>query len=94
MSKWRVPVCIFEIFLVPIINRIFLYRLGCNLDDLVPSNAAKKCQIPALFLHGDNDKFVVPENSEINFEAYAGPEKVLKMVKGADHRSERPEETF
>lgn len=44
----------------------------------------KKSKTPTLFIHGDQDKFVLPENLDIVYEACAAP-KVKYVVRGAEH---------
>ncbi len=44
----------------------------------------KKSKTPTLFIHGDKDNFVLPENLDIVYEACAAP-KVKYVVRGAEH---------
>lgn len=44
----------------------------------------KKSKTPTLFIHGDKDDFVLPENLDIVYEACAAP-KEKYVVKGAEH---------
>lgn len=46
--------------------------------------AAKKAAVPALFIHGEADGFVPCAMGKANFEAYAGPKKLV-TVPGAGH---------
>ncbi len=55
-----------------------------NLDELNPVDAVKKCKIPIIFFHGDNDAFVPCEMSKINYDACAS-KKRLVIIKGAGH---------
>lgn len=73
---------------LPILERNFKDRTGFALRDLNPEEAAKSCVAPALFLHGANDEFITPAHTQKLFAAYAGTDKVVKMVNG-DHSSER-----
>ena len=47
-------------------------------------DSLKRCKIPVLFLHGDDDKEVSTEFTERNFAACASEKKIL-TVKGAGH---------
>ena len=44
----------------------------------------KKSKTPTLFIHGDNDDFVLIENLQVVFDACAAP-KEKHIVKGAEH---------
>lgn len=42
-----------------------------------------------MFMHGENDDFIVPENTTKNHKAYGGAIKNTKMFPG-DHNAPRP----
>lgn len=44
----------------------------------------KKSKTPTLFIHGDKDDFVLPENLDVVYEACAAP-KAKHIVRGAEH---------
>lgn len=52
-------------------------------------DAARYCTAPALFVHGEEDYFVVEEHTIKNFDAYAGEDKIMRKCQG-DHTSDRP----
>ena len=45
----------------------------------------EKCDIPVLFIHGDDDRFVPCHMSRENFEASAAEHKKLLIVHNAGH---------
>jgi len=60
-----------------------------DIEDLVPLNHGPKSTVPALFLHGLQDTFVLPRHSEKLYNNYAG-DKEMMMFEG-DHNTERSE---
>jgi PhoPQ-activated pathogenicity-related protein len=58
---------------------------------LNPLENVKKAFIPAFFIVGNEDDFVIPEHTKKLYDAYAG-EKKLKIItdKGQGHNSTRP----
>ena len=56
-----------------------------NLDEYSPIESMKKCKLPIMFIHGDDDRFVPREMSVRNFEACASERKVLVTVSKAGH---------
>ena len=60
-------------------------RIGCfDLDKDSPLEAMKRCKVPVIFIHGEDDDFVPCEMSRRNYEACAAPKK-LWTVPGAGH---------
>ena len=57
---------------------------GFNLEELDPVDAVKKCKVPVIFYHGEDDDYVPWEMSKINFDACAS-RKRLVIVPGAGH---------
>ena len=55
------------------------------------TEAAQRCEVPVLFIHGDKDDFIVPAHAEKNYEAYKGDNKRLLIFDGT-HNTQRPEE--
>lgn len=53
-------------------------------EDCSAVEAAKKATVPVLFIHGEADDFVPCDMGRKNFEAYAGPKKLV-TVPGAGH---------
>lgn len=53
-------------------------KAGFDINELKPEEAAKECEAPAYFIHGENDNFIVPEHSVKCHAAYKGQNKVLR----------------
>ena len=45
---------------------------GFNIDEFKPIEAARYCDVPAYFLHGAQDEFILPDHSVKNHAAYKG----------------------
>lgn len=56
-----------------------------DLEEIVPLEAVKKCNVPILFAHGDADDFVPYYMSVDCYEACSSEKKLLVTVKGAGH---------
>lgn len=56
-----------------------------DLEELPPIEAVKRCKVPVIFYHGENDGFVPCEMSRQNYEACRAPRKKLVTIPGADH---------
>ena len=76
----KLPVGI-SYFLVKLSARIYC---GFDLEEASATEAVAKTNIPILFIHGEDDKFVPCHMSLKNYEACAS-EKELLVVPGADH---------
>jgi len=50
-----------------------------------PIDAMKRCRLPIIFFHGDNDGYVPHSMSEENYAACVSEKKKLVIVKGAGH---------
>lgn len=74
----------------PQVDQMVYDRAGFHIADVVPINAAMKCEVPALFLHGTSDQQLIMDHTEKNFAAYKGTNKVFKKFAG-DHLSDRPD---
>ena len=55
-----------------------------NPDSDSPLEAMKRCKVPVMFIHGEDDDFVPCDMSRRNFEACAAPKKLF-TVPGAGH---------
>ncbi len=75
---------------LPVRPVYFFVRLGGKLygrfdiEEESAESALKRCRIPVLFIHGENDGFVPCEMSRRNYAACAG-EKTLVTFPGAEH---------
>eukprot|EP00656_Telonema_subtile_P007390 TRINITY_DN13473_c0_g1_i4.p1 TRINITY_DN13473_c0_g1~~TRINITY_DN13473_c0_g1_i4.p1 ORF type:complete len:371 (-),score=76.31 TRINITY_DN13473_c0_g1_i4:503-1615(-) len=59
-----------------------------KIEDLNPIAHVDRCFIPAVFVHGKEDNFILPHHSEEMHEHYAGDKQII-LVDG-DHNSARP----
>lgn len=57
---------------------------GFDLEETSPVEALKNCTLPVLFFHGENDDYVPCSMSRENYEACAGPRKLV-TIPGAGH---------
>lgn len=57
---------------------------GFYLEETPPVEAVKKCKVPVIFFHGDDDRFVPCNMSKENFEACVS-RKRLVITPGAGH---------
>lgn len=57
---------------------------GFRLSDGEVSDALKRCRVPVLFIHGEDDRFVPCEMSRENYEACTAKKTIL-TVPGAGH---------
>jgi len=64
---------------------------GFDLEETSALEAMKRCTVPVIFFHGEDDGFVPCEMSRINYEACAA-KKMLVTVPGADHGLSYPVE--
>lgn len=75
---------------LPAYPLIYFVNLYCNLiakfdmSETSTKKALTKNELPILFIHGDKDTFVVPENSRVNYSRTKGP-KELVWIKDANH---------
>jgi len=58
-----------------------------DVDDVVPLEHAKRCYVPAIFMHGSKDTFISPKHSRQIYDAYLGDKEYLTI--DGDHNSER-----
>lgn len=63
-----------------------------DIEDLVPLNHGPQSSVPALFMHGLQDNFVLPRHSEKLYNNYAGDKEIM-MFEG-DHNNERCEKVI
>ena len=57
---------------------------GFDLEETTAEEAMKKCALPVIFFHGEDDDFVPCEMSRINYDACAA-QKHLVTIPGAGH---------
>ncbi|MBQ7386902.1 MAG: alpha/beta hydrolase [Clostridia bacterium] len=71
--------------LYPFVKLGALLYGGFRLEENSPIEAMKKCTLPIIFFHGDNDGFVPCEMSRKNYDACASEKKHLVYIEGAGH---------
>ena len=81
ITKMRLPAAVLYPF-VKLGARIFG---RFDLEQTCPIDAVKRCKIPIIFVHGDNDTFVPYDMSVRLHESCVSDKKVLITVKGAGH---------
>lgn len=62
-------------------------------SEVTPIQHVGNCQMPAIFIHGEEDDFVIPKHSLSLYEKYKDKRKEILLVKG-DHNSPRPVDAF
>lgn len=71
----------------PIINIINMYCgmiAHFNMDDTNTAKALKENEIPVMFIHGEKDTFVSPENTRTNYALTKGAKEIL-WIPEANH---------
>ena len=59
-------------------------RYHCSLKAMRPIDSLDQNEVPVLFLHGAEDQFILPKNSEDMYERTRGV-KELRLIPGAGH---------
>ena len=67
-------------------------QAGFNIKDISPIKNVDKCFIPALFVAGESDDFILPHHSEAIHAKYAGDKNMVRVE--GDHNSARPRFLF
>ncbi|MBP5312242.1 MAG: hypothetical protein J6112_05355 [Clostridia bacterium] len=62
-----------------------LMILRVNIKKNIMDSRLSKCEVPAFFIHGTEDKNVDPENARKNFASIASRQKDMILVEGAGH---------
>ncbi|KAI8007243.1 Uncharacterized protein YqkD [Camellia lanceoleosa] len=73
---------------VQYMRRAIQKKAKFDIMDLNCIQVAPKTFIPALFGHGNDDKFIQPHHSDRIFKSYAGHKNIIKF--DGDHHSSRP----
>lgn len=63
------------------------YRAGFFPGEISPVKAAAKIRIPVFVAHGEKDDYIPSSASKAIYDALPGPNKTLKLVKGATHHT-------
>jgi fermentation-respiration switch protein FrsA (DUF1100 family) len=80
IGKIGLPVAVFY----PLVRLGGLIFGGFDIDTVSAEEAVKRCRVPVLFFHGEDDDYVPCEMSRINFNA-CNSKKMLVTMKGAGH---------
>ena len=60
---------------------VYLIQHKFNIEHLDPiGNHVKQAYIPAFFIHGKDDDFIIPQHSVDLHKAYGGTDKRIKIV--------------
>lgn len=59
-----------------------------DIDKVEPIKVVQSCFTPVLFIHGQEDDFILPHHSDDLFKEYIGEDK-QKMIVSGNHNSER-----
>lgn len=66
------------------VNGLCRKRINVGIGDYSCVDALAECEVPVLFIHGTDDRFVPIEMTYENFKACAGPKRLF-VVPGAGH---------
>ncbi|TMW55681.1 hypothetical protein Poli38472_010563 [Pythium oligandrum] len=67
-------------------------RADVDLELLRPIDFVKACRIPALFLTGEDDRYVGPHHSDLLMEKYGGPGVIMRVP--GDHYTPRKDTIY
>ena len=87
-SKINLPKFIFDKVL-NMVKRTVKEKAKFDMDIIEPYIYAKNCLVPAFFLHGSDDNFVLPHHCVDLFNEYKCSDKFCEIVKGS-HNTSRP----
>ncbi|ONI39202.1 hypothetical protein AN639_06525 [Candidatus Epulonipiscium fishelsonii] len=74
--------------IIDISNIVSIIKTGLNFYDPKPIEAIQNSELPILFIHGDEDIFVLPYMHTELYNTYKGPKDKL-MIGGAGHTAGR-----
>jgi len=63
---------------------------GFDIEDVVPLDHARRCTVPAIFMHARQDTFISPAHSKQLYNAYGGQKQMINIE--GDHNSERSQQ--
>ncbi|KAK8880797.1 hypothetical protein M9Y10_003487 [Tritrichomonas musculus] len=87
--KYKVPGCLTSTG-IKIVSSTVKSRAKFDIANVEPIKHATRSFAPIFIIHGQNDSFIPYHHSELLLQAYAGEEKQLTVVPGADHNTARP----
>lgn len=74
--------------LLPITNLFIELRINYSIKDASPLKFLEFATVPILFIHGADDKYVLPQMQEILYQSYEGEKEIL-TIESAGHTSSR-----
>lgn len=77
-----------EFPLLPVTNFFAEFRTDYDLKEASPLNYLQSATLPILFIHGDEDTYVLPYMQGVLYDSYQGEKEIL-VVEGADHVASR-----
>lgn len=72
------------VFLVDMADIGAKLRYGYSLKDMRPIDSLAECELPILFIHGSDDTFILPKNSEDMAKCAKGYTE-FHLIEGAGH---------
>ena len=84
----RVTAHIPDWLILPGVLHHFRSQTGLFADACSPLESVSHAKVPMLFIHGKEDRYVLPDNAEKLYDACAS-EKQLVMIEGAGHAASR-----
>ncbi len=75
----------FSLFLIPIVEKLAMWRGGFSFDAMSPLTYAKNIHIPVLYIQAKDDSWTELSDIESFYEASAGP-KELWIIEGINKR--------
>jgi len=74
-------------YILPLANVFLKVRDGYSLKDVSPINAVQNIQKPALFIHSEEDDYILPYMTKALYAKKQGPKKLYMAPKGTHARS-------
>lgn len=72
-------------FFIKPLNKICQKKAGYSFTDSSALDSVSKAKVPVLFIHGEDDFFIPPQNGKDLYEACSNPGKELLLVPKAGH---------
>jgi fermentation-respiration switch protein FrsA (DUF1100 family) len=93
MLQFQIPPQFVQFLMMGVSQQITALTGGLNVNDLTPVTFAPRCKVPAYFLHGKEDDFVLKHHTEQNFAAYGSDKKTVDYCSGG-HNDSRPQDSI
>ena len=75
-------------WLTPLVNSVMKSRYGYDMKLTSAVDALRENDVPVCFIHGANDSFIKPSNSQVMKEAQKGYGEI-HLIDGAEHAQSR-----